>query len=55
MSVGTEEQMDQLLQQALEGKLRPLVEVFDFEQVSNVFDRLRDDGVTGRAVVRIPQ
>ncbi|KAL4903304.1 hypothetical protein BDW74DRAFT_180167 [Aspergillus multicolor] len=53
-SVGTEEQMDELLQQAAEGIITPSVEVFDFEDTQDLINRLKDDAVAGRVVVKIP-
>lgn len=53
-SVGTEAQMAELLQLALDGVITPEIEVFDFEEVPNLIHRIKDDGIIGRAVVRIP-
>jgi len=53
-SVGTEEQMAELLQLALEGVITPAIEVFDFEEVPNLINKIKDDAIIGRAVVRIP-
>ncbi|OGM49796.1 putative quinone oxidoreductase [Aspergillus bombycis] len=54
-SVGTEEQMDELLQQAGRGEITPSIEVFDFVDTPRLVDGLRNDAISGRAVVRIPQ
>ncbi|KAE8408676.1 hypothetical protein BDV37DRAFT_295266 [Aspergillus pseudonomiae] len=54
-SVGTEEQMDELLQQAARGEITPAIEVFDFADTPRLVDGLRNDAISGRAVVRIPQ
>lgn len=55
VSVGTEEQMEELLQEAAAGKLEPAVEVLDFGEVPNIFERLKQNSITGRVVVRVPQ
>ncbi|KAL3488021.1 chaperonin 10-like protein [Aspergillus germanicus] len=54
-SVGTEDRMPELLQQAAEGRITPSVTTFDFEHVPDLINGLTNDGITGRAVVRIPQ
>ena len=54
-SVGTEDQMNDLLQAAAAGKINPSIEVFDFSLVPTLIDRLKEDGIAGRAVVRLPQ
>jgi propanol-preferring alcohol dehydrogenase len=53
-AVGTEEQMVELLQLAITGKIKPMVEVVDFSQTSSVLEKLRADEITGRVVVKIP-
>jgi propanol-preferring alcohol dehydrogenase len=50
-SVGTEDQ----LKEAAAGIISPAIEVFDFSSVPTLIDRLREDGITGRAVVKLPQ
>lgn len=55
VSVGTEEQMEELLQEAAAGKLEPAVEVLDFGEVPSIFERLKQNSITGRVVVRVPQ
>ncbi|KAI1069249.1 hypothetical protein LB507_008605 [Fusarium sp. FIESC RH6] len=52
--VGTEEQMEDLLQHALAGTISPEVNVLDFDQVGNVIEDLKKQQVTGRVVVKIP-
>ncbi|KAM0248980.1 hypothetical protein ACHAP5_003189 [Fusarium lateritium] len=54
VAVGTEEQMRELLQHALDGKIVPEVKILDFGQVGNVIGELQRQQVTGRFVVRIP-
>lgn len=52
--MGTEEQMAELLQLALHGVITPAIEVFDFEEAPNLINKIKDDAIVGRAVVRIP-
>ncbi|OQE36920.1 hypothetical protein PENCOP_c011G02633 [Penicillium coprophilum] len=54
-SVGTEDQLTDLLQAATAGKIVPSIEVFDFSAVPTLIQKLREDGITGRAVVQLPQ
>ncbi|PWY81674.1 NAD(P)-binding protein [Aspergillus sclerotioniger CBS 115572] len=53
-SVGTEEEMVRLLELAVLGVVRPEVRVYGFEETEKVIRGLERDGITGRAVVRIP-
>ncbi|KAK1237153.1 hypothetical protein MKX07_006032 [Trichoderma sp. CBMAI-0711] len=53
--VGSEQQMGDLLQHALSGVIDPLVQVEEFSQVPQVFEKLRNNQVTGRIVVKIPE
>jgi propanol-preferring alcohol dehydrogenase len=46
--------MAELLQFALDGVITPAIEVFDFEEAPNLINKIKDDGIIGRAVVRIP-
>lgn len=55
MSVGTEDEMDELLALAERGGVTARVEVVDFEEIGDVMERLRHDEITGRVVVRLPQ
>ncbi|KAL5093890.1 hypothetical protein Trisim1_009366 [Trichoderma cf. simile WF8] len=52
--VGTEQQMVELLNQAAAGVINPLVQVEDFSEVPRIFEKLKNNEVTGRIVVRIP-
>lgn len=54
-SVGTEAQLADLLQAAAVGTISPSIEVFDFSVVPTLIEKLREDGITGRAVVTLPQ
>ena len=53
--VGNEQQMDDLLQQAVAGIITPDIQVEEFSQVPQIFDMLKDNQVTGRIVVKIPE
>ncbi|KAH7141477.1 chaperonin 10-like protein [Dactylonectria estremocensis] len=55
VATGTEDQMTELLQFAAAGKIEPAVEVTDFAEISQVFNKLKNDKITGRIVIRIPQ
>ncbi|KAJ5698070.1 hypothetical protein N7462_000075 [Penicillium macrosclerotiorum] len=54
-SVGSEKQMEELLQLALDGVITPAIEVFEFSETSNLIQRITNDAILGRAVVKIPQ
>ncbi|KAH6667417.1 putative zinc-binding dehydrogenase family oxidoreductase [Halenospora varia] len=53
-SVGTEQEMDELLKMAAEGKVKALVEVFDFNRLDEVLQKLETNEISGRAVVMLP-
>lgn len=53
-STGTSAQMDELLQLALEGKITPKIEVYDFAESPKIIQELQRYEVTGRKVVRAP-
>jgi propanol-preferring alcohol dehydrogenase len=53
-STGTSAQMDELLQHALEGKITPKIEVYDFADSPKIIKELQRYEVTGRKVVRAP-
>jgi propanol-preferring alcohol dehydrogenase len=54
-SVGSEEQMTELLQQALAGRIKPVVKVYEFSDTASLINRFIDDAITGKVVVKIPQ
>lgn len=54
-SVGTEKQMEELLEQAVAGIIKPKIEVLDFSECARVFEELKSGNITGRIVVKIPQ
>jgi propanol-preferring alcohol dehydrogenase len=47
--------MDELLALAARGGVTSCVEVVEFERVGEVMERLKNDEITGRVVVRLPQ
>ena len=53
-SVGTNAQMDEVLDMAVKGTLKPKIEVFDFSESPVIIEKLKKYEVTGRMVVRIP-
>lgn len=53
--MGTKDQMSDLLLAAAAGKITPSIEVFEFPSVPGLVAQLKDDGITGRAVVKLPQ
>ncbi|KAF1835570.1 GroES-like protein [Decorospora gaudefroyi] len=53
-STGSSKQMDELLQLAVEGKITPKVEVYDFADSPKILQELQRYEVTGRKVVRAP-
>ncbi|KAJ5974978.1 hypothetical protein N7481_008685 [Penicillium waksmanii] len=53
-SVGTEDQMAELLQYALQGVITPAIEVFEFAEAPRLIRALIDNRIKGRAVVTIP-
>lgn len=46
--------MNELLQLALDGVITPEIEVFEFEETSNLINKIKGDAIIGRAVVKIP-
>ncbi|KAI2825025.1 hypothetical protein CBS147343_9883 [Aspergillus niger] len=54
-AVGTETEMQALLEMARAGKVSTHYEVFDLEEINDVVERMRRYAVSGRAVLRIPE
>lgn len=54
-SVGTETDIQELLQLTAEGKIKPQIEVYDFNDINDVMGKLAKFQVKGRAVLRLPQ
>lgn len=46
--------MQGLLKESIAGKIDPTLEILDFHEVPNVFDRLLKNTITGRVVIKIP-
>ncbi|KAF2710046.1 GroES-like protein [Pleomassaria siparia CBS 279.74] len=53
-STGTNEQMDELLQLALQGIITPKIEVYEFSDAPKIIHELQRYEVTGRKVVKMP-
>lgn len=53
--MGTEDQIQELFKLATTGKIAPQLEVFDFDALNSVMEKLVRAEVHGRAVVTIPQ
>ncbi|KAL6872133.1 GroES-like protein [Trichoderma novae-zelandiae] len=53
--VGNEQQMEELLQYAVAGVIKPMIQVEEFSQVPQIFEKLKNNQVTGRIVVKIPE
>lgn len=54
-AVGNHVQMQELMQMACEGSIKPIVEVLDFDQVDSAARRLEEGSVSGRLVLRLPE
>ena len=52
-SVGTNQEMEELMDMAARGKVKPIVKVFDFERLSEVLEILKDNKDGGKLVVRM--
>ncbi|KAL1962446.1 hypothetical protein VTN77DRAFT_9647 [Rasamsonia byssochlamydoides] len=53
-AVGTEDELQELLQMAADGRVSTHYEVFDFDKANEVMERLARYEVKGRVVLRIP-
>ncbi|KAH8810966.1 alcohol dehydrogenase [Xylogone sp. PMI_703] len=53
-SVGSAQEMDELLEMAANGEVKAIVEVFDFSELDNVLQKLQRNEISGRAVVKLP-
>ncbi|KAL6832003.1 GroES-like protein [Trichoderma camerunense] len=54
-SVGTESDVQELLKLTAQGKIKPQIEVYDFNEINDVIGKLAKFQVKGRAVLRLPQ
>ena len=46
--------MEQVLEMAVAGKVKPKIELAEFEDLQSVLDRLANHEIDGRVVVKIP-
>lgn len=53
-SVGTEEEMDELLAMVVAGDVVPKIEIFELEALGEVIKRIADGKMTGKAVIKLP-
>ncbi|KAK7224685.1 hypothetical protein V2G26_012688 [Clonostachys chloroleuca] len=54
-TVGDKSQMPGLMELVLQGKVKPEVQVFGFDELQSVMDKLAAGQIIGRAVLRMPQ
>ncbi|KAH8892192.1 NAD(P)-binding protein [Thozetella sp. PMI_491] len=54
-SVGSEEEMTELLEMASRGEVKSMVKVFEFERIRDVLEMIEQNKVAGRIVVNIPE
>ncbi len=54
-SVGTAEELQELLKMAVKGDVVPSISVFEFDQINTVMEKLARFEIGGRVVLRIPQ
>ena len=54
-SVGTDKEMEELLEMAVKGDVAPQIAVFEFDEINNVMERLARYEIGGRVVLKIPQ
>lgn len=53
-TVGTEEEMDELLEMVVAGDVVPRIEIFDLEDLHEVIKRIDDGTIVGKAVIKLP-
>lgn len=54
-SAGTPEAMQELMEMAVAGEVKAHIEVYDFDQINLVLQRLAKSEIDGRAVMKIPE
>jgi propanol-preferring alcohol dehydrogenase len=54
-TVGTEDEMNELLQMAVSGDVVPKIELFELEQLGVVVERIASGSVAGKVVLKIPE
>lgn len=52
--MGTEEEMDELLQMVVDGHVVPKIEIFELQQLDEVIGRIADGKLAGKAVIKLP-
>ena len=53
-SVGTKQELTELMEMVTNGEVKPTVHVYDFERLDTVLQMLKDNVVGGRFVVMLP-
>jgi propanol-preferring alcohol dehydrogenase len=54
-SVGTKQELDELMGMAVRGEVIPITSVHKFEELDELLQKLKQNQVTGRVVVMIPE
>ncbi|KAF9893336.1 methylglyoxal reductase (NADPH-dependent) gre2 [Aspergillus nanangensis] len=54
-AVGSHDQMQDLMKLACAGKVKPIIEVLDFDQVNSAAQRLEKGAISGRLILRLPE
>lgn len=54
-SVGTEKEMGELMKMARLGEVKPIVKMYDFQELPKILRMVEENKVAGRVVVQIPQ
>ncbi len=52
-TVGTEEEIDELLQMVSAGDVVPHTEIFELERLHEVVQRIADGSIAGKAVIKL--
>ena len=52
--VGTEEELGELLQMAVRDEIMPVGDIYEFEKLGDVLEKLAKGQIIGRAVMKIP-
>jgi alcohol dehydrogenase, propanol-preferring len=53
-SVGTDSEMQELLEMAVKGDVVPEVAVYDFDEINNIMEKLARYEIGGRVVLKLP-
>ncbi|EXJ74238.1 alcohol dehydrogenase [Cladophialophora psammophila CBS 110553] len=54
-SVGTAQEMDELLEMAVKGEVKPEIAVFEFDEINDIMEKLARFEIGGRVVLRLPE